>query len=28
VDLYDSAYPNYAAEVYREVRLATYGEDF
>ncbi len=28
VDLYDTAYANYAAEVYREVRLETYGEDF
>ena len=28
VDLYDSAYLNYAAEVYRQVRLETYGEDF
>jgi ubiquinone/menaquinone biosynthesis C-methylase UbiE len=28
VDLYDSAYANYAAEVYRQVRLETYGEDF
>jgi SAM-dependent methyltransferase len=27
VDLYDSAYSNYAAEVYRQVRLATYGDD-
>jgi SAM-dependent methyltransferase len=27
IDLYDSAYGNYAAEVYRQVRLATYGED-
>ena len=27
VDLYDSAYGNYAADVYRQVRLATYGED-
>jgi SAM-dependent methyltransferase len=27
VDLYDSAYSNYAADVYRQVRLATYGED-
>ena len=27
VDLYDSAYGNYAAQVYREVRLATYGQD-
>ncbi len=28
VDLYDSAYANYAADVYRQVRLETYGEDF
>jgi ubiquinone/menaquinone biosynthesis C-methylase UbiE len=28
VDLYDSAYANYGAEVYRQVRLETYGEDF
>lgn len=27
VDLYDNAYGNYAAEVYRQVRIATYGED-
>jgi SAM-dependent methyltransferase len=27
VDLYDNAYSNYAADVYRQVRLATYGED-
>jgi SAM-dependent methyltransferase len=27
VDLYDSAYGNYATDVYRQVRLATYGED-
>jgi SAM-dependent methyltransferase len=27
VDLYNSAYDNYAADVYRQVRLATYGED-
>lgn len=27
VDLYDSAYSNYAAAVYRQVRIATYGED-
>src|ERR1700759_5398338 len=27
VDLYDSAYSNYAADVYRQVRIATYGED-
>jgi SAM-dependent methyltransferase len=27
VDLYDSAYGNYAADVYRQVRVATYGED-
>ena len=28
VDLYNGAYANYAAEVYRQVRLETYGEDF
>ena len=28
VDLYDSAYGNYASQVYREVRLDTYGQDF
>jgi hypothetical protein len=28
VDLYDSAYANYASEVYRRVRMQTYGEDF
>ncbi len=28
VDLYDSAYANYATEVYRQVRMETYGEDF
>jgi ubiquinone/menaquinone biosynthesis C-methylase UbiE len=28
VDLYDSAYGNYEAEVYRQVRVETYGEDF
>jgi ubiquinone/menaquinone biosynthesis C-methylase UbiE len=27
VDLYDSAYGNYAADIYRQVRIATYGED-
>jgi SAM-dependent methyltransferase len=27
VDLYNSAYSNYAADVYRQVRIATYGED-
>jgi ubiquinone/menaquinone biosynthesis C-methylase UbiE len=27
VDLYDGAYSNYAADVYRQVRLETYGED-
>lgn len=27
VDLYNSAYGHYAAEVYRQVRLATYGQD-
>jgi hypothetical protein len=26
VDLYDSAYTNYAADVYRQVRLATHYE--
>jgi ubiquinone/menaquinone biosynthesis C-methylase UbiE len=28
VDLYDGAYSNYGLDVYREVRLETYGEDF
>jgi len=28
VDLYNSAYSNYGLELYREVRLETYGEDF
>jgi len=28
VDLYNSAYGNYERELYREVRLETYGEDF
>jgi len=28
VNLYDSAYSNYGAEVYRQVRLETYGADF
>jgi len=27
VDLYDSAYAHYDAEVYRQIRVATYGED-
>jgi SAM-dependent methyltransferase len=27
VDLYNNAYGHYAAEVYREIRLATYGQD-
>jgi SAM-dependent methyltransferase len=27
VDLYDSAYGNYATDIYRQVRIATYGED-
>ncbi|HTD54091.1 MAG TPA: methyltransferase domain-containing protein [Silvibacterium sp.] len=27
VDLYDSAYSHYEADVYREIRIATYGED-
>lgn len=27
VDLYDSAYSNYEADVYRQIRIATYGED-
>ena len=28
VDLYDSAYANYGSEVYRQVRVETYGQDF
>lgn len=28
VDLYDSAYANYASEAYRQVRIETYGADF
>lgn len=28
VDLYDSAYSNYGLDVYRQVRIATYGDDF
>lgn len=28
VDLYDGAYSNYGSEVYRQIRLETYGEDF
>ena len=28
VDLYDGAYAHYGSEVYRQVRLETYGEDF
>jgi ubiquinone/menaquinone biosynthesis C-methylase UbiE len=28
LDLYNNAYGNYAREVYREVRIETYGEDF
>ncbi|QNI31733.1 methyltransferase domain-containing protein [Alloacidobacterium dinghuense] len=28
VDLYDSAYGNYEEDVYRQIRIATYGEDF
>ena len=28
VDLYDSAYANYASEVYSQVRIETYGQDF
>jgi SAM-dependent methyltransferase len=27
IDLYDSAYANYASQVYRQVRVDTYGED-
>jgi SAM-dependent methyltransferase len=28
VELYDGAYGNYASDVYRQVRIETYGEDF
>jgi SAM-dependent methyltransferase len=28
VDLYNGAYSNYGSEVYRQIRLETYGEDF
>ncbi|MFZ0634949.1 MAG: methyltransferase domain-containing protein [Candidatus Acidiferrales bacterium] len=28
VDLYDSAYGNYESDVYRQVRIETYGEDY
>lgn len=28
VDLDDSAYANYGSEIYRQVRMETYGEDF
>src|SRR5579862_5715451 len=28
VDLYDSAYGNYGADAYRQVRIETYGQDF
>lgn len=28
VDLYDSSYSNYSLELYREIRLETYGEDY
>jgi len=28
VDLYDGAYTNYASDVYRQIRMETYGEDF
>jgi ubiquinone/menaquinone biosynthesis C-methylase UbiE len=28
VDLYDNAYANYGAELYRQIRLETYGDDF
>src|SRR5207253_10894337 len=28
VDLYNTAYGNYERDIYREVRLETYGEDF
>jgi cyclopropane fatty-acyl-phospholipid synthase-like methyltransferase len=27
VDLYDTAYANYRSDVYRQVRIETYGED-
>jgi tRNA A58 N-methylase Trm61 len=27
VDLYNGAYGNYGAEVYRQIRVETYGED-
>jgi hypothetical protein len=27
VDLYNNSYSNYETEVYRQIRLATYGED-
>ena len=28
VDLYNSAYSNYESEVYRQIRIETYGQDF
>jgi hypothetical protein len=28
LDLYNNAYGNYEREVYRDVRIETYGEDF
>src|SRR6516164_5183989 len=28
VELYDGAYANYGSDIYRQVRLETYGEDF
>lgn len=28
VDLYNTAYSNYASELYRQIRIETYGEDF
>src|ERR1700723_4370268 len=28
VELYDGAYGNYDADIYRQVRIETYGEDF
>ena len=28
IDLYDSAYANYGSDIYRQVRMETYGEDF
>jgi ubiquinone/menaquinone biosynthesis C-methylase UbiE len=28
VDLYDSAYANYGSDIYRQIRLDTYGQDF